>query len=148
MQRYFINKENVFGNKVIISDSDYHHITKVMRNKIGDTFELVTDNAVFVMEIDTSIQEREYKNISILKVVDDGYTVTGDSSVDVILTGLNHELADIDRNEIRAVFHFSAEEVVLGKEHEYIVEIELPDDVGASVQSVLTTVKLTINKAS
>lgn len=103
---------------------------------------------LFVMEIDTSIQEREYKNISILKVSDAGYTVTGDENVDVILTGFSHELADIDRNEIRAILHFSPEKIVLGKEHEYSVEIELPDDVGESVKSTVTTVKLTINKAS
>ena len=103
---------------------------------------------LFVMEIDTSDREREYKNISILRVNDDGYTVTGDESVDVILTGLNHELADIDRNEIRAILHFSPEKIVLGKEHEYAVEIELPDDAGESVRSTVTTVKLTINKAS
>ena len=37
MQRYFVNLENVFENKIIISDSDYHHITKVMRMKEGDS---------------------------------------------------------------------------------------------------------------
>lgn len=36
MQRYFVNPSNVFDNKIIISDSDYHHITKVMRMKDGD----------------------------------------------------------------------------------------------------------------
>lgn len=37
MQRYFVNPENVFENKIIISDSDYHHISKVMRMKVGDS---------------------------------------------------------------------------------------------------------------
>ena len=36
MQRYFVDPNNVFDNKIIISDSDYHHITKVMRMKDGD----------------------------------------------------------------------------------------------------------------
>lgn len=36
MQRYFVNPENVFDNKVIINNSDYHHITKVMRMKEGN----------------------------------------------------------------------------------------------------------------
>ena len=36
MQRYFVNPNNVFDNKIIISDGDYHHITKVMRMKDGD----------------------------------------------------------------------------------------------------------------
>lgn len=36
MQRYFVDPKNVFDNKIIISDSDYHHITKVMRMKEGN----------------------------------------------------------------------------------------------------------------
>ncbi|MFS0612637.1 16S rRNA (uracil(1498)-N(3))-methyltransferase [Lederbergia ruris] len=41
MQRYFL-KETYNGQKsVILSDDDYHHITHVMRMKVGDTFWVV-----------------------------------------------------------------------------------------------------------
>ena len=53
MQRYFINKENVFGNKVIISDSDYHHITKVMRMRLGDKVIVCDNDSSWICEIDS-----------------------------------------------------------------------------------------------
>ena len=37
MQRYFVDSKNILDNKIIISDSDYHHITKVMRMKEGNS---------------------------------------------------------------------------------------------------------------
>lgn len=36
MQRYFVDKNQFFSDKVIIAGDDVHHITKVMRNNIGD----------------------------------------------------------------------------------------------------------------
>lgn len=42
MQRYFVDPNNVYENKVIITDGDYHHITKVMRMKEGNNV-LVSD---------------------------------------------------------------------------------------------------------
>lgn len=37
MQRYFIlNQENWMDNQVIITGNDVHHITRVMRNRLGD----------------------------------------------------------------------------------------------------------------
>ena len=37
MQRYFVDPNNIYDNKIVISDSDYHHITKVMRMKEGNS---------------------------------------------------------------------------------------------------------------
>ncbi len=51
MQRYFINKENVFGNQIIINDSDYHHITKVMRMRLGDKVIVCDNNDSFLCSI-------------------------------------------------------------------------------------------------
>ena len=102
---------------------------------------------LFVMEIDTSIQEREYKNISILITDDTGYVVTGEKSIDVVLTGLNSELADIEKDQIKAYLKVSSLNVVLGENREYPIVVELPDDVGESVKSTEISAKLTINKA-
>ena len=104
---------------------------------------------LFVMEIDSSIQEREYNNISILKDNNVGYTITGEETIDIILTGLNKELADIDRDEIKVYLQVDSLDVVLGEEKEYPVKIDLPDDAGDSIQIKNTEpkVKLTINKA-
>lgn len=103
---------------------------------------------LFVMEIDTTIQERTYNDISIEKIGDAGYTVSGELSVDVVLTGISRELANIGKEDIRVILDFSKiKNIVIGSEHEYSVDIELPDDAG-DVLSQTTTVKLTINKAS
>jgi len=100
---------------------------------------------LFVMEIDTTIQEREFKNISVLITNSDGYIVTGAENVDVILSGVKNQLADIDRDEIKVILDLSKlEEITLGEEREYPVEIRLPDDTGESVVSAVTKVKLTI----
>lgn len=106
---------------------------------------------LFVMEIDTSLQEREYNDISVEKIGDAGYTVSGNLNVDVVLKGINKELADIDKDDIRVVLDFSKIkniDEVEGREQEYSVDVILPDNAGESVQSQTTNVKITINKAS
>ena len=46
MQRYFgINKIN---NRLILEDSDYHHIKNVMRNNDGDLIEVVVDKKLYL----------------------------------------------------------------------------------------------------
>ena len=48
MQRYFNNsKEDIFS----LSNDDSYHITKVMRNKIGEKIEVVIDKELFICEI-------------------------------------------------------------------------------------------------
>ena len=48
MQRYFVDtKEDIF----ILSSDDSYHITKVMRNKIGDKVEVVIDKELYICEI-------------------------------------------------------------------------------------------------
>lgn len=69
MQRYFVNPENVSDNKVIINNSDYHHITKVMRMKEGNSvivcdgsksykcvISLITQNEV-ILDINEELNE-------------------------------------------------------------------------------------------
>lgn len=48
MQRYFVDtKEDRFN----LSNDDSYHITKVMRNKIGDKVEVVIDKELYICEI-------------------------------------------------------------------------------------------------
>ena len=48
MQRYFAK---VVDNRVILSDSDIHHIKTVMRMNIGDKIEVVNDNILYICSI-------------------------------------------------------------------------------------------------
>ena len=62
MQRYFaINKDN---GKLILKESDIHHIKKVMRMKIGDKIEIIYDKVNYLCEIDNL----DSFNIKILEV--------------------------------------------------------------------------------
>lgn len=55
MQKYFLSEEEFTSLK--ISGPDYHHITRVMRSKVGDTFIInydLTDKLVEIENIDAS----------------------------------------------------------------------------------------------
>ena len=45
MQRYFAKD---YKDKLILEDSDIHHIKNVMRMKIGDTIEVVFDSKLYI----------------------------------------------------------------------------------------------------
>ena len=67
MQRYFVsgNKDNI-----IFTPNDVHHITKVMRNKIGDQIEVVINSDAFLVTIDNLSPLHVYINEPILKEVE------------------------------------------------------------------------------
>lgn len=65
MQRYFA-KENT-NNKLILSDTDIHHIKNVMRMNIGDYIEVVYNNKLHICEI-TSL---EPFNIKVIEKLDE-----------------------------------------------------------------------------
>ena len=50
MQRYFVKYKN--NDKFILTDSDVHHIKKVMRCKNNDKIEIVYDKKVYLCNID------------------------------------------------------------------------------------------------
>ena len=50
MQRYFAKD---YKDKLILGDSDIHHIKNVMRMKIGESIEVVYDNKLYVCKIDS-----------------------------------------------------------------------------------------------
>ena len=60
MQRYF---SPVLTNHVNLSHEDIHHITHVMRMKIGEQFEVVDNGLVYLCEI-TSLNPLDVKIIS------------------------------------------------------------------------------------
>lgn len=49
MQRYFAKQDE---DQFSLKEEDCFHLIKVMRSQIGDTFELVNEEGVFVMQID------------------------------------------------------------------------------------------------
>lgn len=49
MQRYFAKE---YKDKIILEDSDLHHIKNVMRMKIGEAIEIVYDNKLYICRID------------------------------------------------------------------------------------------------
>ena len=50
MQRYFAKD---YKDKIILKDSDIHHISNVMRMKIGESVEVVYDNKLYICKIDS-----------------------------------------------------------------------------------------------
>ena len=50
MQRYFVKEKNI--DKFILSDSDIHHIKKVMRCQNNDKIEIVFEQKVYLCNID------------------------------------------------------------------------------------------------
>ena len=60
MQRY-ISSSN---ERPMVSKDDIHHIKNVMRERLGDAFEIVFDEKIYKMEI-TSLEPFEYKIVDI-----------------------------------------------------------------------------------
>lgn len=50
MQRYFAKE---YKEKIILNDSDIHHIKKVMRMKIGDLVEVIYNNKLYICKINS-----------------------------------------------------------------------------------------------
>ena len=48
MQRYFAKE---FNDKIVLNQSDIHHIKKVMRMNVNDLIEVVYDNKLYICEI-------------------------------------------------------------------------------------------------
>jgi 16S rRNA (uracil1498-N3)-methyltransferase len=66
MQRYFSETKN--DNKLLLNDSDFHHIYKVMRMKNNDQIEVVCDKKVYVCNLEDNygviIKEIESNNVN------------------------------------------------------------------------------------
>jgi YbbR domain-containing protein len=102
---------------------------------------------LYAMEINSTEQTREYNDVSVELIGNDGYDVRGSLSIDVVLVGTNKNLVDIKKDDIRVVLDFSKiNNFNYGKEHEYSVDIYLPDEYSSSVFGKQATIKLTINE--
>lgn len=75
MQRYFVKEKN--NDSFILSNSDIHHIKKVMRCNNNDKIEIVFDKRVYVCNID----EIETLTLSII----DSYEEDRDSNIDLTI---------------------------------------------------------------
>jgi hypothetical protein len=102
---------------------------------------------LYAMEIDIAEHTREYNDVSVDLIGNADYDVSGNLSVNVVLIGHNSDLVDIDKSDIKVVLDFSKiNNFILGSEHEYSVDIDLPDEYSQRVTGKETTVKLIINE--
>lgn len=102
---------------------------------------------LYAMEIDIAEHTREYNDVSVDLIGSADYDVSGNLSVNVVLIGHNSDLVDIDKSDIKVVLDFSKiNNFILGSEHEYSVDIDLPDEYSQRVTGKETTVKLIINE--
>ena len=72
MQRYFAQ---VNQNKVLLIEDDVNHVIHVMRNKVGDKIEVVSNNKLFLCEIN-KIKPLEIQVIEELTVQDNTKDIT------------------------------------------------------------------------
>ena len=61
MQRYFAKEKN--GSKIVLYESDIHHIKNVMRGKIGDNIEVAFNDIVYLCQI-SKLDPLELKELS------------------------------------------------------------------------------------
>ena len=102
---------------------------------------------LFAMESDDSLYSRTYKDINVNLIGNDGYEVSGDLCVDVVLLGTNSELADIEREEIEVNLDFSKLKVInFGVEQFYSVDINILDEAHKDLQCKESTVSLIIKE--
>ncbi len=102
---------------------------------------------LYAMEVDVAMHTREYNDVSVELIGNADYDISGDLNVDVVLVGANSNLVDIKKDDIRVVLDFSKiNSFIFGSEHEYSVDILLPDEYKDSVSGEKSTVKLTIKE--
>ena len=104
---------------------------------------------LFAMENDVTEHTREFNDIQVNLIGNNDYTVSGDLNIDVVLIGANKDLADIKKEDIYVILDFSKiNNIISNTEHDYSVDIHLPEELSERVFSEDATVKLTINKKS
>ena len=100
---------------------------------------------LYVMQTDTALYDREYKNISVTVVNADGYDVVVSDTVTVKLRGTKSNLADIKKADITV--RADASSVNSEGEIELTVECILTDKCVATVEGLSSnTVKATSTK--
>lgn len=112
MQRYFAE---IINNKVKLDDGDVHHLLHVMRAKIGDEIEVVSENKIYSCIV---------KSLSPLEIVVN-YEIPTDSELPVELT-LFFALAKGDKIDfvIQKATELGATRIVLLKTERCVVKFE------------------------
>ncbi len=115
MQRYFAPVED---GKVLLDDNQQHHLLKVMRAKVGETFEVVSDGATYLAKI-------EYLNpfkTLLIKKLNDNHEL----DYDIILF---YCLAKGDKNElvIQKATELGISKIVLVESKRTVVKIKMED---------------------
>jgi len=78
MQRYFAKE---YKDKLILNDSDIHHIKNVMRMKLGDLIEIVYDDKLYICKLEAL----EPLSISIDKIIEEENKLNLDITIAVAL---------------------------------------------------------------
>lgn len=78
MQRYFAKE---YKDRLLLEDSDIHHIKNVMRMKIGDLIEVVYDNKLYICRLDSI----EPNILSIDKICDEENKLNLDVTIAIAL---------------------------------------------------------------
>ena len=89
---------------------------------------------LYVMQTDTTLYERDYKDISITVVNENGYNVTVSDTVTVTLKGMKSTLAEIKKSDITV--QADASSVVSEGEIELALECVLPNGCIATVERI------------
>lgn len=89
---------------------------------------------LYVMQTDTTLYERDYKDISVTVVNENGYNVTVSDTVTVTLKGMKSTLADIKKSDITV--QADASSVVSEGEIELALECVLPNGCIATVERI------------
>ena len=111
MQRYFAR---TIGKRVILTDDDVFHLTRVMRARRGDNIEVVSDGMVSLAVID-SLKPLE---ISIVKTINENNELSND--VILICSLLKGEKMDL---VLQKATELGVSEIVLLKTERTIVKI-------------------------
>ena len=88
MQRYFAN---IVNNNVLLSQEDEHHITHVMRMRVGDKFEVVNNLKLYICEITslsplgTKIIEEKEEDVEINQHITLFFALAKGDKIDLVI---------------------------------------------------------------
>ena len=97
----------------------------------------------FVMEGDSSTSERKFKDVPVSVYNCNELNIDEDITLDVVIEGVNKELAEIDKSMIEVILDFSEQQVSYGQS-EYTVKINFSGDVGESINVKTNKINLTV----
>lgn len=88
MQRYFAK---IINNSVVLSKEDEHHITHVMRMRVGDQFEVVDSSKLYICEISSFsplniiVKEERHEDVEIKEEVTLFFALAKGDKIDLVI---------------------------------------------------------------